>query len=218
MLDNSEIVAKFCPAVDDGDGFIYTEMLDRSQKKGNNGQRLLKTFYHRSVGEFWEQLPTIKRLCDMSLVRACTRLGMRSFKKVGQTHTRLVVEAALSENWIAHKSLYNRACGTTSPDQKVWIWDIDIVNEKTECFRDFLTKINFKKGQLVPPGEGDAIFLGELPSKKGKHYLTRPFDTSIASEYMRVILGIEGGLKPNGDMISLHKDNPTNLYIPDGAD
>lgn len=78
MLDNSTLVAPFCPPSDDGDTFIYTEMLDRGKKKGNNGHRLLKTFYHRSVEEFWEQVPVIKKLCDLAGIRACTRLAPKS--------------------------------------------------------------------------------------------------------------------------------------------
>src|SRR6185295_3080112 len=109
MLDNSKLIAPFCPISDDGDTFIYTEMLDRGKRKGNNGHRLVKTFYHRSVEEFWEQWPVIQKLCDLTLVRACTRLAPKSYKRVGATFTRLVVEAALTDNFSGMKSLYNRA-------------------------------------------------------------------------------------------------------------
>lgn len=208
-LDNSAMIAQYVPEYDDGDTFIYTEMLDRSKTKGNNGFRLLKTFYHRSRVEFLEQLPTIKSICEYSKVRACTRLSPRSFAKVGQVFSRLVLDAALSSNWSGMKTLYNKALGNSTPIHKVWIWDIDKINEKTQDFWEFLTR--------VLDGHGQNVYLGTLPSKKGLHHLTRPFDARLASEYMRTTLGIEGGLMPNGDVISLHKDNPTNLYIPDGA-
>lgn len=208
-IDNHELILPFVPEYSDGDSFLYTEMLDRSKTKGNNGFRLLKTFYHRSREEFLEQLPTIRSICEYSRVRACTRLGPRSFAKVGQTFSKLVLDAALSSNWAGMKTLYNKALGNTPPIHKVWIWDIDCINEKTELFRDFLTK--------VEDGHSQKVFLGTIPSKKGLHHLTRPFDVRLASDYMRICLGIEGGLMPNGDVISLHKDNPTNLYIPDGA-
>lgn len=82
-LDNSALIAPFCPATADGDTFVYTEMLDRGRQKGNNGHRLVKTFYHRSVEEFWSQWPTIKKLCDLTLTRACTRLAPRSYPITG---------------------------------------------------------------------------------------------------------------------------------------
>jgi hypothetical protein len=209
LIDNSDFISRFVPEHSDGDTFLYTEMLDRSKTKGNNGQRLMKTFYHRTREEFWNQLPLIKRVCDMSQVRAMTRLSPRSFEMVAHTNARLILEALIAKNHAGVKTLYQKACGTTSPIHKVWIWDIDVINDQTECFRDALTKFEDHHGQKV--------FLGTLPSKKGFHHLTRPFDASLASDYMRICLGIEGGLKPNGEMISLHKDNPTNLYIPNGA-
>ncbi len=197
MLDNSELVIKFCPDVDDGDTFIYTEMLDRGKKKGNNGQRLLKTFYHRSKEEFLEQVPTIKKLCDIAQIRACTRLAPKSYERVGITLTKMTVEAALTKNWQGMKSLYNRACGVTSPNKKIWLFDVDVINDSTKEFEDRL--------------KTDGTHLLTIPSKKGLHYIVTPFDTRIIEKYCNE-LGI------TEVEMSLHKDNPTNLYIPDGAD
>lgn len=211
-IDNSMLIMPFVPDEDDGEHFIYTEMLDRSQRSGNNSARLLKTFYHRSKQEFRDQLPLIKQICEMGSVRACTRLSTRSWTKVGQLFTKLTVEAAIDGDFMKMKSLYNKALGNSAPTRKLWIWDIDQVNEKTMLFRDFLQKVHMA---LTPPQE--TVFLATIPSKSGLHYITRPFDVRIASDYMRIGLGIEGGLMPNGDMISLHKDTPTNLYIPDSA-
>lgn len=194
-LDNSALVAPFCPLTADGDTFIYTEMLDRGARKGNNAHRLVKTFYHRSVEEFWEQWPTIKRLCDLSLVRACTRLAPRSYAKVGATFTRMVVEASLTANWAGMKSLYNRACGTTSPNTKLWLFDVDKMDAMTEKLAHIL--------QL------DGHLVARIPSKKGEHLITRPFDG-------RDYWGARSE-KSYGE-VALHKDNPTNLYIPDGAE
>jgi hypothetical protein len=185
-LDNSETVVRFCPETDDGDTFIYTEMLDRSKAKGNNGHRLVKTFYHRSVEEFRSQMPVIRQLCDLAGVRACTRLSPRSYARVGRQFVRMVVEAGLTDNWAGMKSLYNRACGTTTPNQKLWLFDVDVIDRVTADFGDNL----MDRGVLV----------ATIPSKKGLHYVTRPH---------------EYGVFPPG--VSLHKDNPTNLYIPDGA-
>jgi hypothetical protein len=197
MLDNSELVVKFCPDTDDGDTFIYTEMLDRGNKKGNNGHRLLKTFYHRSKEEFLEQVPTIKKLCDIALIRACTRLSPKSYKRVGAVLTKMTVEAALTNNWQGMKSLYNRACGITAANQKIWLFDVDVINDDTKEF-----EIRLKM---------DGNHLATIPSKKGLHYISTPFDTRIIEKYCKELSITETEM-------SLHKDNPTNLYIPDGAD
>ncbi len=185
-LDNSELIAPFCPPEDDGDTFIYTEMLDRGKRKGNNGFRLVKTFYHRSVAEFWEQMPVVRELCELAGVRAYTRLAPRSYTRVGAQFTRLVVDASLTSNWAGMKSLYNRACGTVSPNQRLWLFDVDEVNRATVSFG-------------IELGRGGHL-IATIPSRKGLHYIARPH------QY--------GTIPPE---LTLHKDNPTNLYVPDGA-
>jgi hypothetical protein len=194
MLDNSDLIAPFCPATDDGDTFIYTEMLDRGKRKGNNGHRLVKTFYHRSVDEFRSQWPTIKQLCDLAQVRACTRLAPRSYAKVGALFTRMVVEASLTANWAGMKSLYNRACGIVGPIRKLWLFDVDRIDDGTER----LARMMMDAG----------VLRARIPSKKGEHLITIPFDS-------RAWCGNHGWLA-FGE-VALHHDNPTNLYIPDGA-
>ncbi len=211
-VDNSSVVAGFAPKADDGDTFIYTEMLDRSKEKPDGGEygfKLLKSFYHRSQEEFWRQWPAIRAACDAAGVRACTRLSPRSFRRAGQEHARLVLEAALEGRWQRMRSLYRTACGTIAPNEKLWLWDIDTLDGRTERFATWLRTMWDARGQLV--------YVATLPSRKGVHHITRPFDLRLATAFMQDELGIAGGLVPNGDVISLHKDNPTNLYIPDGA-
>jgi hypothetical protein len=194
MLDNSEIIAKFCPAIGDGDTFIYTEMLDRRKEGGNNNRRLVKTFYHHEEAEFWEQWPLMKELADNAKVRLMTRLAPRSYEKVGKLFTQLVVEAAMAGNWSHMKKLYNSACGRVTPNQKLWLLDVDEITEQTT--------------QLGVQLHLDGHLVASIPSKKGIHYVIRPFDSR----------SYHGARSWNvfGE-VSLHKDNPTNLYIPEGA-
>lgn len=187
-LDNSKLVAEFCSEKDDGDTFVYTELLDRTAKKGNNNHRLVKSFYHRSREHFWEQWPTIVQLADMTKSRAYTRLAPRSFEKVGKAFTQLVVEAAMQGNWNHMKALYNSACGRTPPLKKFWLFDVDYPDDQSEVFGRWLDMA----GHL----------LETIPSRKGLHYISTPFDPRLVAM---------------PDNISLHKDNPTNLYIPEGA-
>lgn len=196
-VDNSKLVAPFCPPVADGDSFVYTEMLDRGQKKGNNGQRLVKSFYHRSVDEFWEQWPSIMKLCDLAKVRACTRLAPRSAKKVAKECARKTLQCVLDENWWGVKSQFNSACGLVSPNEKLWLFDVDAIDERTEKFHQLLVEAGHLRARI--------------PSKKGEHLIATPFDT-------REWVGKRADGWTTWGEISLHRDNPTNLYIPDGAD
>lgn len=203
MLDNSTLIAPFVPEKDDGDTFIYTEMLDRTARKGNNGKRLLKTFYHRSQEEFWEQWPTIKLLCDMSEVRAYTRLAPRSYEKVANQHLKMVVEAHVAKNHAGVKTLYNRALGTTSPNTKYWLYDVDVVSDISKQFGLWLTGDPFGVGKTIN------LLVAEIPSRKGVHYIAKPFNPMDMPRVFNEVF-------QRGE-ISLHKDNPTNLYIPEGA-
>ena len=195
MLDNSKLIAPFIPAEDDGDTFLYTEMIDRGQKKGNNNRRILKTFYHRSQEEFWAQWPGMKQLADIAQVRLMTRLAPRSYKKVGKHFTQLVVEAAMAENWTHMKKLYSSACGLANPVKKIWLFDVDIPDDMSDYFGQYL--------------DDKKLLIEAIPSRKGVHYISKPFNLLEWNP-------IEGGELPVN--VSLHKDNPTNLYIPDGAD
>lgn len=193
-IDNSALVAPFAPAEADGDTFIYTELLDRTKRKGNNGVRLARAFFHRSQAEFWEQWPTIVKLCDLSGCRAYTRLAPRSYKKVGREFVRLVVDTAMSENWAGMKSLYQRACGTVTPNEKLWLIDVDARDGNTERLAANLTEAG--------------VLRARIPSRKGEHLIVVPFDA-------RPWVG-NHGWRAWGE-VELHKDNPTNLYIPDEA-
>jgi len=194
-VDNSKLVAEFCPDTDDGDTFCYTEMLDRTARKGNNNYRLVKSFYHRSKEEFWNQWPSIKELCELTKTRAYTRLAPRSYEKVGKAHVLLTVEAALAGNWSHMKSLYNSACGRTPPNKKLWLFDIDAITDNTENFAKLLAD--------------SGLVRARIPSRKGEHIITIPFDP-------RPFVGSDMGWSAWGE-VSLHKDNPTNLYIPEDA-
>ena len=202
MIDNSLLIEPFLPSSDDGDTFLYTEMLDRGKQKGNNGHRLVKTFYHRSLDEFREQMPVIRQLCDLARVRAYIRLAPRSWSKVGRHFCQLVVSTAMCENWNGMKSLYNRACGMTGPTKKLWLWDVDLISERSEGLATWLNQ------HAAPLGGcgGPPLLRARIPSKKGEHFITDPFDLRRLPDDL---CGVD---------ISLHKDNPTNLYIPDGAD
>jgi hypothetical protein len=146
-LDNSSMVRYFCPPVDDGDTFIYTELLDRAKGKGNNVNRLVKTFYHRSMEEFDEQMPAIRELCELSKTRAYTRLAPRSFEKVSKQFVMLVVDGALSGNHQAQRRMYSRALGIVTPNKKLWLLDVDEITDMTRALGQRLRQ----DGYLTPP-------------------------------------------------------------------
>lgn len=202
MINNYEIIKRFMPGEVAGplagDAFLYTELLDRTKRVGNNGVRVVKAFYHRSLLDFDRHMAQMIALCDALKVRAYTRLSPRSFKQVGVVFTKMVVEAALTNNHAGMKSLYARACGTTA-HQKTWLFDVDAISDASNLFGNWLA--------------ARELLMGIVPSKKGLHYITRAFDlrnwNAEQSPSALTLLGVPD--------VSLHKDNATNLYIPDEA-
>lgn len=203
MVNNYDIVSQFMPGEPkgppaNGDLFLYTELMDRTKRVGNNGVRIVKTWYHRNLEDFARHFELMKRVCDALGVRAYTRLSPRSFEKVGKLHAKLVIDAVCSENWAGMKTLYTSACGQVSPTRKLWFYDVDDLEDPS-----YLPLVKFLGGY-------DNL-VATVPSKRGVHLVCNPFDVRLWSQAMQ-----QREILPT-DKISLHKDNAVNLYIPDGV-
>ncbi len=190
IVDNFQLLYNLLPPRFDGDTFWYTDLLDRSKRAGNNSGRRLATFWHRSQSEFLEQADQIRKCCNYFKARAYFRPTPRSFRMVGAMFTRHIVEQALTQNWEGMRHGYSHCVGVTpAKTQKIWVWDVDHMSE-TDLTRAFA-------------GLPELVMV--VPSKKGRHFLTRPF------EYPKQLpIGF-------GNEAVLHRDNPTNLYIPADA-
>ena len=185
MIDNFDILKQFVPEEYDGDTFYYTELLDRRKKAGNNKGRRLRTFFHRDRGEMLYQKEQIIEMCEYFGARAYFRPSPRSFKKVGQKFASHLLEQAFSENWEGMRHGYSSVCGKTRSG-KIWLFDFDHGMERTPL------------SEYLMAEQGGV----DVPSKKGFHILTKPFDRRIVDKF-------------NEPECSIHYDNPTNLYIPD---
>lgn len=171
-VDNSEVIRNFVPEKDDGDTYVYTELLDRRKTKGNNGFRLVKSFFHRDRESFDYQLPAIKELCTSYGCRAYTRISPRSFKKTAGVFLKMVAEAFVASNYDGMKTLYNKACGNVSPNTKYWMLDID--TEVTSLMEEYKNHV-IRGGARSTPAQ----FVCEVPSKTGTHWIITPYNPEI---------------------------------------
>lgn len=201
MIDNRDIVRRFISpsyvAMTGGDGdkpdtFWYTELIDR---EGNGSARfkLLRTFEHTSREQFDEQMDTIVQLCERNNVRAMTRLSARSRKQIAVQMMRRVTMEFTDGHYEVFGRIYASVLGTTAiHERKFWLWDIDERSSDADLLATNLAVL----GKLV------AI----IPSRKGCHLITPGFHVTGQVLEQKEALGV-----------TIHKDNPTNLYIPDGA-
>lgn len=194
-LDNSALIAPFMPDEDDGDTFVYSELLDRSKKGGtSNRVRYVRAYFHRSRTEFEEQLPEMRHVAEATGARVYTRLSPRSFKTVGKLCAQLMLERVLAEQWNLMRHAYMSACGKATPLRKLWLYDVDEETDRTRAFGAWLSD----KGYLQ----------ATIPSRQGVHYIVTPHDVREPANVFEQGWALMG---------SLHKDNPTNTYVPAGA-
>ncbi|MCB1711882.1 MAG: hypothetical protein KDH96_05225 [Candidatus Riesia sp.] len=176
-----------------GDDFYYLQILQRKKENPHLGSnsRVIKNYYIKSREYLEERYEEIKALCEMFNARASLRLNKRSFEK---TAYKALVNSA---NCMANREYefvgkaYDRAVGQGHNDKdKKWILDVDSRDFNINELVDYINT-------LQP--EGDKIWT-VLLSKSGYHIITRPFNLK--------------DFKERYPEIEVHKDNPTNLYIP----
>lgn len=177
------------------DDFYYLQIIQR--KKENSGlgsnSRIIKNYYIGSISYLESKYDEIKDICKLFNARAMLRLNKRSYKKVALSTMVNIANSISNNEYSFIKKSYDRACGVCHNDKnKSWILDFDEavdINNKTEVI-DFINS-------LEPFGNKVLI---ELPTKSGIHLITKPFNLSTFSVKY--------------PSISVHKDNPINLYIP----
>lgn len=195
MIDNRELVAQYIDVDYDGDTFWYTELLDRTNN-GSSRFKMLRSFEHQDRATFLEQCDTIAQLCERNNVRAYTRLTPRSRKAVAGRLLTQVTQQYIDGHYDALWHAYGSACGKSSIHaRKLWLFDID----KPVRIGDLSIQYN-----LIAALQSFPEYRGAIPSRNGQHLITTGFDPR------RLPADWERGA-------SLHKDNPTNLYIPKDA-
>lgn len=191
MIDNSAILASLIDETPDPDHFWYTELLDRSEQ---TKRRLVKAFEHRDRHHFIERAPVIREMCRRLDVRAYFRAGPRSRKAVAHECMRQTMEQCLSGHHSV-RGVYSSACGKTSvKGRRVWVYDVDEPSDAAERV----------EAQLREHG----MFIARVPSRRGYHLLCKPHDIHGWTVNIRSA-GVPG--------VDLRHDNPTNLFIPEGA-
>lgn len=194
MINNIDRVLSLL-VFDSDDDFYYLQILQRKKENPEVGSnsRVIKNYYITSIDYLLKRKDEIISLCNIFNARAYLRLNKRSFKRVAFKTMQNIANTMSNGEFQFIRSSYDRACGLGHNDKnKKWILDIDtldnydLVNE----IRDVLN--------IIEP-KGDKI-IKILNSKNGCHLITKPFNTQeFCKEYPE---------------INIHKDNPTNLYIP----
>lgn len=193
MIDNIQLILPFLK-FESKDDFYYLQILQRKKENPQLGSnsRVIKNYYIISEEYLLDRYDEIKKLCEIFNARAMIRLNKRSFEKVGFKCMTNLANTMANKEYSFLKASYDRACGLGHNDnEKKWILDIDIINE------EFDREVQLFINNIIPAG---GKILGNFKSKNGHHLITKPFNLQEFSQKY--------------PEIEVHKDNPTNLYIP----
>ena len=195
-VDNLEAFLPFLQ-FDDKDDFYYLQILQRKKENPQLGSnsRVIKNYYIKSADKLIARYDEIKELCEHFNARASLRLNRRNFRRVAYKAMQNMANSMANQEYSFIQKSYDRACGLGHAEPKggnTWILDMDepLSPTDTVLFMEVLERANPKGNKI----------LASIPSKSGYHYITKPFDLREFREAF--------------PEIDVHKDNPTNLYIP----
>lgn len=198
MIDNLEKIKPFLKFESDDD-FYYLQILQRKKENPQLGSnsRVIKNYFINSVDYLLDRYDEIKTLCNVFNARASLRLNKRSYKKTAFKTMQNVANTMSNGGFWHVKKSYDRACGLGHNDkEKKWILDID--DKSLDNFDHMSNLDDFIRE--CKPNEGQSKLLTKLETKNGFHLISSPFDLKQFSKEF--------------SEIEIHKDNPTNLYIP----
>ena len=159
----------------------------------NNSSRLIKAYYIKSIDELFRLKDEMIHFAEYFNARVGINLNKRSFEKTAFNTLKKIAEQMHNKNFKDVRRAWNISCGIHNGiDDKLWIIDIDHKDYK---------KIKILKN-FINNADGRELYKCKalIPSKSGFHLITSGFNTQ---DFIKV-----------GEKYEIHKNNPTNLYIP----
>lgn len=183
---------------DGEDDFYFAQILQRKKDNpgnvhgSNNSSRLIQAYYITSVEKLKSLEQEMIHFADYFNARVGINLNKRGFYKTAFHTMQTIANQMSNKDFKNVRGAYNTACGLcNSDDDKRWILDVDDNGRRLNDMILFIEK------QCDPIGVKYITF---IPSKQGGHVITKPFNLSkFKIEYPE---------------IEVHKNNPTNMYIP----
>ena len=191
MVDNFEQIKKLLN-YNSEDDFYFLQIMRRKKENPTltSNTKIIDELFINSNEYLDTKKEYIIQMCNMFNARATIRLNRRSYKTCSlQSLSNLAQQIANGQSPNVSR-LYSSVVGKYHNEPiKRWIIDID---------QKEIDSIMLPTLERIKPIGNKLIDI--IPSKNGYHIITSPFDVSEFSKMF-----------PN---IDIHKDNPTNLYVP----
>jgi len=203
-MDNIEKILPFLQ-FDSEDDFYYLQILQRKKENPQLGSnsRVIKNYYITSQQYLLDRYEEIKSLCNLFNARASIRLNRRSFEKVGFKALENIANTMQNKEYKHLMKSYDRACGLLN-NEKVKRWIVDVDKDDVIWLEQILNAINSCEPYQQSP-------ITRISSKTGIHLITSPFNIQQFKLFFTAELR---DYKMEYREIEIHKDNPTNLYLP----
>ena len=166
----------------------------------NNNNRLIKAYYIFSLEQLEKYKSEILALCNLFKARAGISLNRRDARVISLEMMKLLADNIKNNHFNQLSKIYNTVCGQYHQEKdKTWILDIDYMTGYYIKTIDEVIRQNLVKDLYNIEPIGSKIITA-IPSKSGYHLITRSFNSQKFSQ-----------MYPK---IEIHKNNPTDLYIP----
>ncbi len=198
MVDNFKLIEEFLPE-EQVDNLVYHLMVLKRKKDHpdithkNNSARVIKSYAIRDRKHLNDIKNDIISISEVTKSRIMINLSPKDMKKVAWEIIRTTSNYIQSGQF--DSKLYritDSVLGSIKPEKesKLFLWDID-----GNIFEKY-------KWDNILIDNGAQIVIS-VPTKNGWHIHTKPFNyTKISGE----------------NMIDMHKNNPTVLYVPNSLD
>lgn len=220
-VDNFKIIGNILKFEDRFD-FYFLQIIQRKKDgnqvpSANNGFRTIKTYYIRSLEDFYHREEAIKDLCRSNNARAYINVTPRNATEIAlaasKEYITLVEEGRADQGY----RVYDRMCGKFSKKKTrdSWVIDIDFNDPVAiDCVENAICKSTSRNE--VEPGVYDNI-IAWVPTVSGLHLITCGFNIDMFKENLKTeygnnkkqiqisyeeIMGIE-----------IKKNNPTLLFF-----
>ncbi len=201
MIDNFKQISSLLK-FDNENQFYFLQIIQRKKDfkeedtitylGTNNNNRLIKAYYIYSLEQLERYKSEIIALCTLFKARAGISLNRRDSRVISLEMMKLLADNIKNNHFNQLSKLYNTVCGQYHQEKdKTWIIDIDTKDT------NFIDEVTLAISTLEPIGLKQIAI---IPSKSGYHLITRSFNSQKFSQ-----------MYPK---IEIHKNNPTNLYIP----
>lgn len=160
--------------------FYMIEIIGRAKDNTAIQPRKFKTYYVRTMGDFDKYEQEIKTICDVLQMRAYISVNHKSMKHVTLNTMAEYANRIAQDNFAKPYSVFD-SCAAKYVERAEQLWIIDVDKEDADHYSlnapltvDDLAEHYIK---IIESCEPKKKIVTVIPTRTGRHIITRPFNT-----------------------------------------